>query len=395
MQKEKIDKHILLIVAGGPMMIGNPKRGSIFMFNQGVALSEHYNKVGIISTGFFSVNQIFENFIYNKKEKLNNLNILRYYKQLYFIKRLLPFRFLQKQFINITNNLFNEYITEYGLPDIIHAHNIFHSGFCSEVISKKFNIPYIVTDHSSAFYNYYSMRIISKAQKLISSNSGIYTVSKFNSKLLSKKLNINVGVIRNIVDANFEFRSKIESRVSQSFTFLVVARLSKIKNLEMTIKCFSKVFKGKNNIKLSIIGMGPQERRLRNIISNEKMKDQIELHGIKSNNYVKDLMYKSDCLLMLSNYETFGVVVLEALLTGLPVISTKVGFSVEAISSLNGLLVNNDENEISEGLYKMYQSRRNYNRKRIQIDARNKYGNQAFIKELSKIYLKVINEKQQ
>ena len=56
MHKEKIDKHILLIVAGGPMMIGNPKRGSIFMYNQGVTLSKYYNKVGIISTGFVKSN---------------------------------------------------------------------------------------------------------------------------------------------------------------------------------------------------------------------------------------------------------------------------------------------------------------------------------------------------
>ena len=65
MHKEKIDKHILLIVAGGPMMIGNPKRGSIFMYNQGVILSHYYRKVGIISTGFFSANLYFKNFFYN------------------------------------------------------------------------------------------------------------------------------------------------------------------------------------------------------------------------------------------------------------------------------------------------------------------------------------------
>ena len=128
----------------------------------------------------------------------------------------------------MTNQLFDEYIEDHGIPDIIHAHNIFHSGFCSDIISKKYNIPYIITDHSSAFStiiqkNYY------KSQNLITNNSGIYTVSKFNSKLLSEKLNINVGVISNIVDKDFETTKKVDFKQSEDYTFLVVARLSKSK----------------------------------------------------------------------------------------------------------------------------------------------------------------------
>ena len=54
--------------------------------------------------------------------------------------------------------------------------------------------------------------------------------------------------------------------------------------------------------------MGPQERKLKAIIKR-KMEGQIQLQGIKSNAYVRQAMYQSNCLLMLSNYETFGVVI--------------------------------------------------------------------------------------
>lgn len=393
MHKEKIDKHILLIVAGGPMMIGNPKRGSIFMYNQGVTLSKYYSKVGIISTGFFSVNLRFKKLFYKKKERSENLNIFRLYKQLYFIKRFLPFVFLKNQYLKMTNQLVGEYIEDHGIPDIIHAHNIFHSGFCSDIISKKYKIPYVITDHSSAFFNYYSKRIITKAKSLITNNSGIFTVSEFNSKLLSEKLNINVGVIRNIVDKDFETIKQVDFKQSDDYTFLVVARLSKIKNLEMVINCFSKVFKGNDSVYLSIIGMGPQERRLKALIKKENMEGQIQLHGIKSNAYVKQAMYQSNCLLLLSNYETFGVVVLEALLCGLPVISTRVGFSLEAISPLNGLLVDNTKNDISNGLNKMYQNKGKYKRKKIQDDSIKRFGNETFVKSITKIYSNLVNEK--
>ena len=68
--------------------------------------------------------------------------------------------FFKNQYLKMTNQLFDEYIEDHGIPDIIHAHNIFHSGFCSDIISKKYNIPYIITDHSSAFFNYYLKELL-------------------------------------------------------------------------------------------------------------------------------------------------------------------------------------------------------------------------------------------
>ena len=128
-------------------------------------------------------------------------------------------------------------------------------------------------------------------------------------------------------------------------------------------------------------------------IKKENMEGQIQLQGIKSNTYVKESMYKSNCLLMLSKYETFGVVVLEALLCGLPVMSTRVGFSLEAISPLNGLLVDNTKNDISDGLSKIYKNRGKYNRKEIQDDSVKRFGNETFVERITKIYSNLINEK--
>ena len=132
--------------------------------------------------GLHSINHFFARKDYPEVEKLNNLTIYRKYTQHFFINRYTPFEYLKAIHWKLSHKLFKKYITIEGLPDIIHSHNILYSGFCADQIFKKYNIPYLITEHSSDYFNHYSLDFLKKYQNLLKIQVDyLLSVKKFNN----------------------------------------------------------------------------------------------------------------------------------------------------------------------------------------------------------------------
>ena len=132
---------------------------------------------------------------------------------------------------------------------------------------------------------------------------------------------------------------KIELGIS--FRYLIaVGRLDRQKNYEMLIQAFSMV---KNEIecpeKLLILGVGPEEEKLKSLIKKLNMSSEIKLLGRKNN--VSDYLRGAEAFVMSSNYEGLPNSLIEAMAVGLPVISTDffTGAAAELIDESNGFLV--------------------------------------------------------
>ena len=117
----------------------------------------------------------------------------------------------------------------------------------------------------------------------------------------------------------------IVKKQKDDFQFINIAHLNKNKNQLHLIKSFTKVFKGNQFYKLLIVGQGPEKNNLQNWIDSNTMNSQIRLYGSASREEVRDLLHQSDCFVLSSKIETFGVVLIEAMSCGLPVLSTKCG----------------------------------------------------------------------
>ena len=101
----------------------------------------------------------------------------------------------------------------------------------------------------------------------------------------------------------------------------------------MLIRAFSKAFKDQPKVNLTIVGDGPEYNNLNNLIKTLKMEKQISLYGSANREEVKMLLQKSDAFVFSSQYETFGVVLIEAMACGLPVVATKCGGPESIIDS--------------------------------------------------------------
>ena len=109
--------------------------------------------------------------------------------------------------------------------------------------------------------------------------------------------------------------------------------------MDLTIEAFIDAFKGSDKVFLTIFGEGPERQKLEELVRINKMEKQIKLMGMQSRKVIADYLKECDCFVLASQTETFGVVYIEAMASGLPVIATKCGGPESFVNEENGVLI--------------------------------------------------------
>lgn len=162
-----------------------------------------------------------------------------------------------------------------------------------------------------------------------------------------------IEVIHNLIDAEkivqLADKVKIEKDIDK-INFISVGRIISMKGYDRLIQVFAKLNKEKllTDVKLRIVGDGPDLNLLKSLIQKNDLTDVINLEGLKKNPfpYIKN----SDCFIMSSISESFGLVVLESMILGTPVISTKVASIHEIINKNYGMIVENSFDGLYNGI---------------------------------------------
>ncbi|WP_293960779.1 glycosyltransferase [uncultured Fusobacterium sp.] len=117
-----------------------------------------------------------------------------------------------------------------------------------------------------------------------------------------------------------------EKNLLEDNYIIMVSRLDNVqKDFDTIIKAFKIVKQKRKDIKLYLLGEGPDREKIENMIKNENLQEYIKLLGVKRNPY--PWIKGSKLLVHSSRYEGFGLVLVEALILGKVVISSncKVG----------------------------------------------------------------------
>ncbi|GAA3607676.1 glycosyltransferase [Marihabitans asiaticum] len=131
-------------------------------------------------------------------------------------------------------------------------------------------------------------------------------------------------------------------------TFVTVGRLSPEKNHERLVRAFDLVHQVDPATRLVIIGGGPLEARLRDVVLDLGLGDAVTVAGQRSNPHV--VLAKADTFVLSSDYEGQPMVILEARVLGLPVVSTRFASAAGALPDGVGLVVDRDEAALADGM---------------------------------------------
>ncbi|WP_316569224.1 glycosyltransferase [Neobacillus sp. YIM B06451] len=154
---------------------------------------------------------------------------------------------------------------------------------------------------------------------------------------------------------------KIDTKLSEDVTIsmdknlinlITIARLHVDKGIDRLIRAFCKGYAKNNRLRLYIIGHGPEEKKLRKLAQELNVHEAICFLGKKLNPYV--YLREASIYIHPAHSEPFGIVVIEALYMGLPVVSTKCGGPDEILSNGKyGLLVENSQEGLNEALLRI------------------------------------------
>jgi L-malate glycosyltransferase len=272
---------------------------------------------------------------------------------------------------------FQDYIKVNGVPDIIHAHSRFLTApLIARLINKKYKVPFVITEHSS----YYARNIVTEkelilAKKTINNSSDWIVVSPQLGELIKKRiisLNKSYNYIPNVLDPDCEkYATTTTSSLKEEvhFNFLNIASLDANKAQKNLIIAFAKEFKGNARFKLTIGGDGQLRPYLEELAKELEVEDQVVFLGHLSRIEVFKALADCSAFVLSSKYETFGVVLIEALSFGKPIIAPRCGGPETIINESNGILADsNSAEDISDAMSALVGKYKSYNPKQIQKD---------------------------
>ncbi len=254
--------------------------------------------------------------------------------------------------------------------DLIHAHITYPSALIAYVLSKVKKVPYLVTCQGDELLDYpesRELRYIKPALSVALRNAGrIHSISQAIKKSLVSNFGVHpdiIEVIPNGVDLS-KFRPDIGKDLRREFktdfVLINVSRLSPKNNVDSTIKAARIVKDSGRDFKYLIVGDGEEQDRLRRLVKKLGLKSTVVFTGWIQHRALPRYIAGSDAFIRASVTEGLGIVFLEAMACGTPVIASRVQGILDIVEhGRTGLLVDpEDVEDIADGIAKLIENRR-------------------------------------
>jgi glycosyltransferase involved in cell wall biosynthesis len=229
----------------------------------------------------------------------------------------------------LLKRLSERYLSEFGKPDVVHLHG-FYCGMEALRLKKTHGIPFITTEHYSVFNQKMTNRFEEKiAARTYAESAHRIAVSHSFKKYLAEKFGLPFHYLPNITDTTKFSIQPLRQRSPQK-TLLSVGKINKNKNQTLLFKAFSLLTD--TNIQLIVVGTGPSLPELTKLASELNILHRVKFAGYVPNELLVTYYHKADLLVIPSIYETFGIVMIEALSCGIRVVSTPVGAASEILT---------------------------------------------------------------
>jgi len=233
--------------------------------------------------------------------------------------------FMHRGIEGLVNNIYDRFNF-----DLIQAHVALPDGFTAMLLKQKYNKPLVVTIHGqdlqqTVHKNKQCKKALSKvfaqADMIIAVSTKLKSIAVREFGFSEKITVINNGIAADkLISKEAEISELGIKRISYK-NILSVSNLIASKGIDLNLKAMAQLVEKHPNLKYVIIGDGPELNNLRALATDLKLNKQVEFLGRLSHELVMEHMAVADIFSLPSWNEGFGVVYVEAMACGKPVIA--------------------------------------------------------------------------
>lgn len=332
--------------------------GGIFIKDQLIELSKYYNKIYVLASAPYGIE--FVRKTHHKNYNIGNINV-------YFVKYLtIPifYYFFRFFWMIIQKNAIISFINKEKLDfQIIHAHYTWPNGRVAIELKKEFNVPVIITEHTSKTFT----KVINKRDSVYlrawKECDAIIRVKKgdLDSFIKCGIPTDKIFYIPNGFDDKKFFkqdqhycRRKLDLPINRKIILNVANFYSPIKGHKYLINAMVQIKRQNDDIQCYLIGGGKLFQNIKDMVLKRGLSSNVIFEGPKSHDEIPLWINACDVFVLPSLNEGNPTVLFEVLGCGKPFVGTKVGGIPDIIMpDENGFLVNpSDERELAINIVK-------------------------------------------
>lgn len=281
-------------------------------------------------------------------------------------------------------------------PDVIHAH-VFTAGVPAVILGRLYRIPVVITEHWTAI----PLRLLTLSQRskirfAMNRARAVLPVSRsLKEAIQSYGIRNQFHVVPNAVDDGVFLVGGPREELSTvgRKSILLVTRLVPQKGVSYLLEALAKVKTARSDFVLHIIGDGPDRRNYEEQSERLGLAGVVTFHGSMVKPAVAQFMRDCDFFAQSSLVETFGVVYIEAMACGKPVIASNIPGPNEFINDEVGVLVPpGDVTALARAIDFMLDHHADYSSEKTAQYARDRFSHEAVGRMLDQVYARVVAE---
>ena len=276
--------------------------------------------------------------------------------------------------------------------DMIHVHILTRLGVIAWIQKLLHKTPYIITEHWSRYlpgngFGGFLRKLFTKIVVRDAETVTTVTENLANAMRNHGLINDNYVVLPNVVNLGMFHIS--EKNNAPCKIIHISCFEDKSKNISGLLESLKIIDDKGIDFQCTLIGEGMDLEVMKEKAQNLQLINKVSFTGLLQGQELADKLSSGDFLVLSSNYENMPVVILEALASGLPVVSTNVGGIKEMVDETKGILVEPKNKEaLAEALIKMIETYKNYDANYLRNSVIEKYGYESVGRFLSKLYNK-------